>query len=69
MTCTLWAQLFEFTLIIRQILLTMKQFPDTICRENQSTHFAHMNFISENHAVYEIIRKYMIQPERPQLTI
>jgi hypothetical protein len=26
-------------------------------------------FFSENHAVYEIISQYMLEPERPQMTI
>jgi len=47
----------------------MEKLSDTSCRENQCTHFAHMNFISENHVVYEVIRKSMMQSERPHLTI
>jgi hypothetical protein len=40
------------------------------CRGNQDTHFVFSNFFfSENRAVYEIIWKGVIQPERPQMTI
>jgi len=49
------AELCELTITFRQILLTMKTFSDTSCRENQSKHFAHINFISENHVIYEIM--------------
>ena len=39
-------------------------------RENQNTNFIFRNvFFSENHAFYEIIWKYVIEPGRPQMTI
>jgi hypothetical protein len=33
------------------------------------THFMFNNFFSENRTVYEIMRKNMVQPDRPQMTI
>ena len=42
-------------------------FEDKICRENQNTDF--MFSISENSAVYELMWKNMVGPDRPQMTI
>jgi len=36
---------------------------------NQNTHFMFSNFFFENRALYEIMRKNTVQPERPQMTI
>ena len=33
------------------------------------THFMFNNFFSENRAVYEIMWKIMVEPDRPQMTI
>jgi hypothetical protein len=38
-------------------------------RENQNTHFMFDNFSSENRAVYEILWKDMVCPDRPQVTM
>jgi len=38
------------------------------CSGNQNTHFAFSNFFLENLAVYEIMCKYMVEPDRPQVT-
>jgi hypothetical protein len=35
----------------------------------ENTHFMFTNFVSENFAVFEVIWKNMIQPERPQMAI
>jgi hypothetical protein len=37
--------------------------------ENQNTHFMFSDFFSENRAVYEIMWKNMVEPDRPQITI
>jgi hypothetical protein len=39
------------------------------CRENQNTHFVFSNSLFENRAVYEIMWKNIVQPDRPQMTI
>jgi hypothetical protein len=41
----------------------MRNVPDNNCRENQSTHFMLRNFYSENHAVYEIMWKNVVDPD------
>jgi hypothetical protein len=41
---------------------------DKSCRENQDTHFMFNSFFFENHTIYEIMSKNMVQPERPQMT-
>jgi hypothetical protein len=35
--------------------------------EKVTTHFMFSNFLSGNHAVYEIMSKNMVKPERPQM--
>jgi hypothetical protein len=45
----------------------MRNVLDKRCRENQNTHFMFNNF-SENCALYEIMSKNVVQPERPQMT-
>jgi len=47
----------------------MKHASDKMCRENQNTHFAFDNFFFENRAVYEIMWKHIVQPDRPQMTV
>ena len=46
----------------------MRTFLDRRCRGNQNTHFVFNNFF-EYRAVYEIISKNMVEPERPQMTL
>jgi hypothetical protein len=36
------------------------------CRWNQDTHFMFNNFFTENHAVFDIMWKNMVEPDRPQ---
>ena len=45
----------------------MRNVLDKSCRENQNTHFMFNNFF-ENRAVYEIMSKNMVEPERSQMT-
>jgi len=43
----------------------MRNVSGKICKENQNTHFAHQNFFfPENHTVYEIMWKIMVEPGR-----
>ena len=46
----------------------MRNVLDKYCRENQNTHFMFSNFLCpKNRAIYEIMLKKMVQPERPQM--
>jgi hypothetical protein len=48
----------------RWILLWMRNFSD-----DQNIHFIFNNFFSKNRAIYEIMEKNNVEPERPQTTI
>jgi hypothetical protein len=47
----------------------MRNVSDKRCTENQNTHFMSNNFFSKSRAVYEIMWKIIVQPDRPQMTI
>jgi len=48
----------------------VKNVSDKLCVENQNTHFMFNNFFFfETFAVYEILWKNIVQPERPQMKI
>ena len=47
----------------------MRNISDKSCRENKNTHFMFNKFFSESGAVYEIMWKNVVQPDRPQMTI
>jgi hypothetical protein len=69
-TGTSHGNVFTFMTISRSILLRMRNVSNIICRENQNTHFMSNNFFFfENRAVYEIMPKNMVGPERPQIKI
>jgi len=42
---------------------------DRGCRENQNAQFMFRTFFSENHTVYEIVWKNMVEQDRPQITV
>jgi hypothetical protein len=42
---------------------------DESCRENQSTLFVFRNIFSSEIAVYEIMWKNIVEPDRPQMAI
>jgi len=42
---------------------------DKNCREKSKHTFYIQYFFIFNHAIYEIVWKYMVYPERPQMTI
>jgi hypothetical protein len=46
----------------------MRNVSDKSCRENQNI-FIFNIFFPENHAVYEIMWKNIVEPDRPQMTI
>jgi hypothetical protein len=47
----------------------MRNFSDKRCREGQKTHFMFNNFLFENHVVYEIMWKNIVEPGRTKMTI
>jgi len=55
-------------IVHQSVLLTTRNVPDKRCRENQNKLSVFNNFLSENRAVYEIMRKH-VEPDRPQITI
>jgi len=58
----------QFFIKSRSDLLRMKNVAEKkICRENQDTRFITNDFF-ENRAVYEIMWKNIVQPDRPQMT-
>jgi hypothetical protein len=57
-----------FIIISVRSLLRMRNVSDKSCKENQNTNFTFYNF-SENRAVYEIMWKNVVEPDRPQTTI
>jgi hypothetical protein len=42
---------------------------DKSCRENQNTRFVFDNFFPEDFADYEVMWKYMVEPDRLQMKI
>jgi hypothetical protein len=61
-------RLFTFLKTSRWILLRMRNVSDKSSRENQKTHFI-FNNLSSNLAVYEVMSKNMVEPERPHMII
>ena len=65
-TGALHEDLCTFMTLSRPLLLRMRNVLDKSCRENQNTHFVFNNFFPpENRAVYEIMWKNMVEPDRP----
>ena len=64
---TLHEDLRTFMIISRSIFLK-REFSDKILEEIK-THFLFNNFFSENRAVNETMRKNIVEPDRPQMTI
>ena len=62
-TGTLIEDVLIFITISRSILLRMRNVSNKSCRENQNTHFTFSNFFSENHAVYEIMSKNLVESD------
>ena len=57
-----------FITVSRRILLRMRKVSNTSCIENKYTFYVPWLF-SKNRAVYEIMSKNLVEPERPQITI
>jgi len=47
----------------------MRKVSDKHCGENQNTQCMSNNFFSKNCAIYEMMWKNMVEPERPQMTV
>jgi hypothetical protein len=45
----------------------MKNVSDKIFRENQNTNFMFSNIFFENHALYDVMWKNVVRPDRPQM--
>ena len=65
---TLHEDPYTFFIIFSLFLLTTRNVSDQSCRENHNTHFMFKHFSFENGTVYEIMRKFMVEAERPQMT-
>ena len=65
MTDTVHEQ-YTFLIICRSVLLIIRNISDKLCRERQNTHFMFNNFFFLNRAVYEIMWKNIVQPDRSQ---
>ena len=47
----------------------MRDVSDKSYRENKNIHFRFSNFFFFNRAIYEIMWKNIVEPDRPQMTI
>jgi hypothetical protein len=60
----------QFLIISSSVLLRMRNVSAKRCRENQNAHLMfNYSFSAENCAVYEITRRQMVEPDRPDITI
>jgi len=55
-------------IVSHRVFLKIRNISGRRCGENENTHFM-LNKFSENCAIYEIMWKNMIQPEKEQMTI
>ena len=69
MTETLHEDQYIFLIISRSTVRRMRSILEKSCRENQNMHCMFNDFIFENRAVYEIMWKNIVKPDRPQTTI
>jgi hypothetical protein len=66
---TLQAEVCALMIISRSIILRMRNVSDKSCTGNQNALFYVQYFFSESLAVYEIMWKNIVQPDRPLMTI
>ena len=66
---TLLEDQYTFLIISRSFLLRIRNVWGKICGENQNTHFIQQLFFFQIRAIYEIMWKNIIEPDRPQMTI
>jgi len=68
-----WLRIYQhactFTIPLRSLPRGIKNVSDKICRENEDIHYLFNIFFFENGAVYEMILKNMLQPDRIQVTV
>jgi hypothetical protein len=57
-----------FMIVFRWVFLRTRNVLDK-SRENQNTHFMFINIFLENHAVYDIMCKNMVEQDRLEMTI
>jgi hypothetical protein len=67
-TGTVHEGLCTVMVISRRVVVRMRNVSDKSRRENQNTHFM-MNKFPPNHGFYKIMRKNVVQPDRPQMTL
>jgi hypothetical protein len=60
---------FTLMIISCQIYFKMRNISHKSCRENQNTYFTFNNFFYKNHAIYDIMWKNMVEPDRPRMTV
>jgi hypothetical protein len=58
-----------FMIAFLLIFLRIRNISAKICIENQNTFDFQLLFFSENRAVYEVMWKNIVQPDRPQMAI
>ena len=68
---TLYEDTYTFVVVSHRILIRMRNVSEKLVEKmKKKTHFFMFNnFFSENRAVFEIVWKNMIQPDRPQMTV
>ena len=67
---TLHEDQYTFFIISPSVLLRMRNVSDKICGENHNKLFISNNiFFFENRAVYNILWKHIVHPDRTQMTI
>jgi hypothetical protein len=55
-------------IISHWIIFRMRNMPEKVCKENQNTFFMFKHIFFENRALYEIMWKIMVEPDRPHVT-
>ena len=60
---------YTYMIIYLSVLPRMKKCSRQICGDNQNAFYFHALFFFENLAFYEILRKSMVQADRPQMKI
>jgi len=66
---TLHEDQYTFLIISHSVLLRMRNVSNTVVQNIKSLILCPVNFYFENRALYEILRKNIVQPDRSQKTI
>jgi hypothetical protein len=69
MTGTLYEGQYTFLIISRSVLPRIKMFQTNFVEKIETHILCSINFFSKNSAVYELVWKNKVQPDRPQITI